>query len=99
MPGAAALQVFLVMAVMLGAVMAPPASGSLMLVPLDPGNRPALLKQALENGALLEGAGPLPGSYVVRARRDALFLPMLGRGVLVLAARPVLCGKAGSRAA
>ncbi len=87
------------MVVMLGAVIVPPASGSLMLVPLVPGDRPAILKQALESGALLEGAGPLPGSYVVRARRDTLLLPMLASGALVLAARPVLCGKARRTAA
>lgn len=77
-----------------GAVLAPPRSGSILLMPLgnkDPGS---VLQQALERGATLEGAGPVAGTFVVHAERDRLAATMLHAGVLMLAARAPLCGKA-----
>lgn len=85
-------QTLVVGLVMLGAVVAPPASGSILLVPLH-GSGGAVLEDALARGARLEGPGPVAGSFVVRADRDRIAPAMLAGGVLMLAARPLLCGE------
>ncbi len=54
-----------------------------------------MLRQAIERGARLEGAGPIAGTYVVSAERARLAGPMFESGVLMLAAIPLLCGEAG----
>lgn len=85
-------QTLLVAVVMLAALLAPPASGSILLVPLH-GQGGAVLQDALKHGARLEGAGPIAGTFVVRADRDQLLSAMLHSGVLMLAARPLLCSE------
>ena len=85
-------QTLLVGLVMLAALLAPPASGSILLVPLH-GQAGVVLRDALQHGARLEGAGPIAGTFVVRAERDQLASTMLSSGVLMLAARPLLCGE------
>lgn len=70
---------------------APPARGSMLLVPLI-SDAPAA-RLALESDALLIGRGPA-GTMIVRAERDALFWPLLRVGVLTLAAPAAMCGKA-----
>lgn len=86
-------QTLLVAVVMLAALLAPPVSGSILLVPLHGQARGAVLQDALKHGARLEGAGPIAGTLVVRAERDQLASAMLHSGVLMLAARPLLCGE------
>ena len=85
------VQTLIVGIVMLGALLAPPASGSILLVPLHGQAQGAVLQDALAHGARLEGAGPISGTYVVRAERDKLASAMFSSGVLMLAARPLLC--------
>ncbi|MBO9574171.1 MAG: hypothetical protein J7494_00400 [Sphingobium sp.] len=88
-------QTLLVLILMMGALLAPPASGSILLVPLGPGKSATMLQQALSHGARLEGRGLIPGSFVVHARRDSIAAAMWQVGALVVAANPLLCGKTG----
>ncbi len=93
------VQTTIVLFIMTAALFAPPARGSILLVPLTPAARSALLSGAIAHGARLEGAGPVAGSVVVQAERAALAPAMRAAGVLMIAARPVLCGPiAGGRA-
>lgn len=85
-------QTLIVALVMLAALLAPPASGSILLVPLRGQAGGTVLQDALSHGARLEGAGPISGTFVVRAKRDQLASTMAASGVLMLAARPLLCG-------
>jgi len=87
-------QTLIVAIVMLAALLAPPAAGSILLVPLGPGRSAAMLQQAMDHGARLEGAGLVPGTFVVHAERARIAPAMWHAGVLMLAANPLLCGKA-----
>ncbi|WP_315760420.1 hypothetical protein [Sphingomonas sp. Y38-1Y] len=77
--------------------LAPPAEGAMLLVPA-PGASVAALNAATGAGARLLGAGRLPGSLVVTGRREAIAGAVLAADALVVAARPVLCGKLERRA-
>ena len=71
---------------------APPASGRMLLVPLDSASAKHLVPLALARGGLLMGAGPLPYSYVVYGDRSRLFGSMARNGIVTLAAPPAACG-------
>jgi hypothetical protein len=83
----------------IAAPLMPPASGSILLLPIASGHSGSVLQQALDRGARLEMAGPIAGTFVVHAERDRLAAAMLRAGVLMLAAQPPLCGKAKRSAA
>jgi hypothetical protein len=85
-------QTAVVALIMLTMVVAPPASGSMLLLPLASAKGGAALQIALDHGARLEGAGPFAGSFVIRAERDQIAGSMLKAGVIMLAATPMLCG-------
>lgn len=86
----------LVQGVMLWALMcfvtlAPPAEGTMLLVPTAQSTGQTL-DSALHSGAKLVGRGPLPDSIVVEGRRDALLSTMISAGTLVIASSRVPCG-------
>ena len=66
-------------------LVAPPALGAMMLVPLTPGAARTLLETSLDGGNRLLGQGPLPGSIILYGRRSPLAWRMLARGVLTVA--------------
>ena len=68
----------------------PPASGSMLLVPLDQDGG-AAVQGALAGGAALLGAGPIPGSLVVVGDR-ARIAPQVAWNIVILAAPPAGCG-------
>lgn len=74
----------------LGLALAPPARGTLLLLPVGGAASPVRL--AIARDALLIGRGPI-GSVVVRGDRHALLWPMLRAGVLTLAAPALACGE------
>jgi len=65
--------------------MAPPVAGPMVLVPLMPQDGDRLVRAAVDHGVAILGRGPVAGSVAVSGSRAALFLPMLGRGVMTLA--------------
>ncbi|WIW88725.1 hypothetical protein K3M67_01705 [Sphingobium sp. V4] len=73
---------------------APPASGTMLLVPLTRAARAELVPMAVANGARLVAAGPWAGSFLVDGQRDRLARPLLGKGVIALSARAGGCGAA-----
>lgn len=79
---------------MVAALVTPPESGAILLLPLGHGGPGIALQRALETGARLEGAGPIAGTFVVDGDRGRLAPLMLNAGVLILAAPAPLCGKA-----
>lgn len=70
-------------------VLAPPAVGAMLLVPLGQVNA---VVYARDHGALLLGAGAIPGSIVVSGKRARLLANPARTGMLVLAATPAGCG-------
>ena len=86
-------QLIIVLMVMIGAILAPPATGSILLLPLGNSSSGAMLHQAFASGARLEGAGPVAGSFIVRGDRARLSSAMRESHVLMIAASPILCGK------
>ena len=71
----------------------PPASGSMLLVPLGSDDG-AIVQGALAGGAALLGAGPFPGSLVVVGDR-ARIAPRVAWNTVIMAAPPAGCGPSG----
>lgn len=86
-------QVGMVVAAMLGLAFAPPARGRMLLVPLSSHAAATLPAAALDGGAKLLAAGPVPGSLVVVADRARLGGVSLAAGMVILSAPPLLCGR------
>ncbi len=76
-------------------IVAPPASGAMMLVPLGPQAANALPLLALVGDVRLLARGPLPGSLLVYGKRRAHTL--LRHGIVTFASPPALCGSGTSR--
>lgn len=91
-PGTLLLQVALVGVGLTASIVAPPANGVMMLVPVTASTGSAL-NMAMDHDARFLGAGPIPGSLIVEGRRDALWPAMLASGTMLLAARADWCGK------
>ena len=79
-------------AVLATVVLAPPAHGRMLLVPLPFGASPGSL---ISRSYSVLGSGPLPGSILIRGDRTSLILAGLSKGVLVIGAPPILCGTIG----
>ncbi|WP_294260018.1 hypothetical protein [uncultured Sphingomonas sp.] len=94
---AVAAQCLLVIGGIGALLLAPPAEGALLIVPVA-GSGVGALNAAIGAGARLVGEGALPGSLVVEGRRDAMLATVLRAGGVVVAARPALCGQAGRTA-
>jgi hypothetical protein len=73
-------------------LLAPPAQGQIILVPLTPGAASALPATALHGDIRLIGAGPLPGSLLVEGRRADFTGYLLHHATLALATPPGGCG-------
>lgn len=71
-------------------LLAPPARGQMLLVPLTHAAGERLPGLAIRGDTRLIAAGPLPGSLVVEGRRADLS-PLLRHATLVLAAPPGGC--------
>ncbi|WP_243644592.1 hypothetical protein [Sphingomonas sp. PP-CE-1A-559] len=71
----------------------PPASGSMLVVPLGQDGG-AAMQGALAGGAALLGTGPFPGSLVVVGDR-ARIAPRVAWNVVIMAAPPAGCGVDG----
>lgn len=76
-------------------IIAPPASGAMMLVPLGPQAANALPLLALVGDVRLLARGPLPGSLLVYGSRRARAL--LRHGIVTFASPPALCGTLPAR--
>jgi|GEM_PF-627686 len=74
--------------------LAPPARGTMLLVPLTMSARARVAALAVEHGAALLGRGPIGGSLLVRGSRAELSMALLAQGVLSLGARSPSCGQA-----
>lgn len=72
-------------------LLAPPAYGAIMLVPLTPAAAAGLPALALQGEARLIAAGPLPGSLIVEGARGRLAPAALAHAVLPLASPPAGC--------
>jgi len=73
-------------------VLAPPARGRMLLVPVLPGSGAHLAADAIDRGARLVGPGPIAGSLVVDGIRDRIVSGLLARGVLAMSAASADCG-------
>lgn len=87
-----AWQIALAGAALAVAALAPPAHGALLAVPLSGEPMGRIVDVALAHGATIAGAGPLPGSVVLRGDRARLAAPLRAHGVLLLAGSKPLCG-------
>ena len=80
------------------ALIAPPAQGVMVLVPLTHNASTALPRLVFHGDTRLIGQGVIPGSLVVYGRREELALPLLTHAILSLASPEILCGNAGAGA-
>lgn len=77
--------------------LAPPAQGTILLVPVTGRSEGQILSLALSRGASLVQRGPLPSSVIVYGRREELLGPLTRAGVLMLSGGAVGC-RPGKRA-
>lgn len=63
----------------------------MLLTPVA-GSTGSALGLALDRGARVVAAGPMPGSVIIAGRRDSILPAMMAAGTLVTAATPILCG-------
>lgn len=75
-------------------LLAPPAEGAMLMIPLNQDARHGLAGRALAHGGRLIAQGSVPGSFVVHGERARLAEP----GVLLLAASSRNCSPAERRA-
>ncbi|MCE7797589.1 hypothetical protein LWE61_13640 [Sphingobium sufflavum] len=93
--GIAIVQLVLVLVLAGAMIVAPPAKGRILLVPLDGGGRDGLARVALGAGAALVDAGPFRNSLIVSGERSALLAAMRDGHMLVLRAAAGGCGDKG----
>lgn len=84
------------LAVVAGAIAAigltPPATGKILLIPIQGQAVHGIASDAVHHGAMIVGRGPTTGSLVVYGDRDRLAPSMLRHGVAVIAAPDTSCG-------
>lgn len=90
-----ATQVAASVSALLGLALWPPATGEMMLVPLDGEDVGAVATLAVAGGATLLGNGPLPGSLVVIGDRATIAAVPKAWPMLIVAAPPAACGTPG----
>lgn len=71
--------------------LAPPAQGTMLLVPLSGQSESRVVTIALDRGATLVGRGPLPSSVIVYGTRTSLLGPLSRAGVLALSGGAAGC--------
>lgn len=91
----AIMQAVLVLTGAGGMIAAPPATGRMLLVPLNGGDRDGLARIATHVGAALVDAGPFDDSLIVSGERSALLGAMVQGRMLVLRVAPGGCGDKG----
>ncbi len=78
-------------------IAAPPASGRMLLLPLDGGGRDELARVATDAGAALVDVGPIQDSLIVSGSRSALLGAMMRGRMLVLRATAGGCDSEGQK--
>jgi len=78
--------------------LAPPAQGTMLLVPISGQSESRIVAIALAQGATLVERGPLPSSVIVYGERASLLGPLSRAGVLTLSGGAVGC-RSGKQAA
>lgn len=74
------------------AMLAPPAQGSIAIIPIVPGDPAATFRWATKAGALPIMTGSYQGSIVVQGSLRELVYPALSNGALLITARSSSCG-------
>ncbi len=85
-------QIALAFAALAFAILSPPASGRMLLVPIGHHDIDEAARLARDAGAALVGPGPLPGSLVVLGDRGHVAAAMHGWQFALLAAPAAGCG-------
>jgi len=78
------LQLIAVIAAVIAANLAPPASGRMLVLPLMPARPLDITRDVIAGGARLVSRGPFAGSIIVEADRDQLLSALSGSGAVVL---------------
>lgn len=96
--GLATAQTGVVGILMALAMLAPPAHGDMLAIPMTSKGGRGLSAQLIGAGATLTGRGRPAGSFVIRADRDRMLWRLLAQGVLLVAAPDLLCRGPGAQA-
>lgn len=86
------IQLGLAACVLPALLLAPPARGRILLVPILAGSGSHLAADMVGRGARLVAPGPTDGSIVVDGDRDRIMPGLLRRGVIPMSAALVDCG-------
>lgn len=86
------LQLAAVIASLVAIAFYPPASGTMILIPLWPGAEQGLTARAVNAGARLVDRGPLPGSLVISGDSSTIASAMLPHGILIINGPRAGCG-------
>jgi len=77
--------------VVLAVILAPPAEGEMLLVPLTEEGSRSLVAALGDRSTRLIAAGPIPGSLVLRGPRGSIWGRVGGKGVLLLGVPDMGC--------
>lgn len=77
---------------LLGAMLAPPEEGPMMVIPLGGDAMAGTMDCALADGAAFMGADPLPGSILVHGQREPITDGAWRHNCLVIRAPALVCG-------
>jgi hypothetical protein len=77
--------------------LAPPAQGTMLLIPMTGLPQGEMTALALTHGASVVQRGPFRSSIIIYGERAQLFAPLARAGVLVVAGGAVGCGAIAAR--
>lgn len=77
--------------VLAAVLLAPPAEGTMLAVPMAPAFDSHAARWATQAGGKILGTGRFAGSFVITGRRDEMFAAALRHGTLIVAAPKFLC--------
>lgn len=77
--------------VLAAALLAPPAEGTMLAIPMAPALDSHAARWATQAGGKIIGTGRIAGSFVITGRRDEIFAIALRHGTLIVAAPKFLC--------
>jgi hypothetical protein len=74
-------------------LLSPPASGTMLLVPIGPASAATVEAVGRSGGGRMGGTGPLPGSRFVDGERATLLPAALAHGMVLISLEPRICGE------
>lgn len=86
-------QFLLAIVVLAVVIFAPPREGEMLVLPLAGASMADTSNWIIEHDGRIVSAGPFAGALIIFGTRDALAMPALAHGALLIALPDVFCGR------